>query len=155
MLKVQTLKSASRIKMSAWCASAPGRYFHLCATSPKSQTGGSTWGVPSWGVGTGSPASLWDRGRAKFSRSALGDWVEDRDTKGMQIARRSATTCKHTTRTSIIQVRRSSFHSLCYLIGVRVKVRSVWNKNIGPVWSLLYSSFYVYWSEFEKQETFS
>ena len=25
---------------------------------------GRTWGVPSWGVGTGSPASLWDRGRA-------------------------------------------------------------------------------------------
>ena len=76
---------------------------------------GRTWGVPSWGVGTGSPASLWDRGRATFSRSALGDWVEDRDTKGMPIARRSATTCKHTTRTSIIQVRRSSFHSLCYI----------------------------------------
>ena len=116
MLKVQTLKSASRIKMSAWCASAPGTYFHLCATSPKSQTpNGRTWGVPSWGVGTGSPASLWDRGRATFSRSALGDWVEDRDTKGMPIARRSAITCKHTTRTSIIQVRRSSFHSLCYI----------------------------------------
>ena len=39
----------------------------------------------------------------------------------------------HTTRTSIIQVRRSSFHSICYFIGVRVKARSVWNKNIGPV----------------------